>query len=284
MIVGAMNNPHKNLVEQIYFLGELNFEFFELTIEYPAATPKKIIENKKRIADALESYNLGLLAHLPWYFNLAHPYERIQQATNKEIEAAAHIATTLGAKILTIHPDLTLPQSCQARKKRFERTLSTLKSIEKITKNFGLKLCLETVDEEALEIKEYKEILEQTDIKITLDAGHAHTYFSAGVVGLIEEFKKDIAHVHLHDGKKQIDHLPLGVGTLDMKKFVEKLKEVYNQTITLEVHCSDPHYLAYSKDILEIYWYGKEQFEENKKYIYLIEEEEEEEEGRNTEK
>ncbi|MEM3362199.1 MAG: sugar phosphate isomerase/epimerase family protein [Candidatus Anstonellaceae archaeon] len=268
MISGAMNNPHRDLIEEIYFVGESNFDFFELTIEYPAATPKKINENKKKILEALESYNLGLLAHLPWYFSLAYPYERIQNATNKEIENALFIASHLGSKIVTIHPDLITPHSCQSRKKMFERTLDTLKNIEKIANNFSLTLCLETVDEKALNLEEYKKILTQTEIKITLDIGHAETYFREGAERLMEEFKNYIKHVHLHDGKKDIDHLPLGAGNIEIKKILEKLKQFYDNTITLEIHCSDPHYLQYSREFLEIFWYGRKQFEENKEYQY----------------
>ncbi|MFN3910021.1 MAG: sugar phosphate isomerase/epimerase family protein [Candidatus Anstonellaceae archaeon] len=267
MIIGAMNHPHKELIEEIYKIGEMNFDYLELTVEYPAATPEKIIQKKEKIKELIESYNLGLLTHLPWYFSIAHPYQRIQKAINKEIENAMQISAFLGAKSITLHPELVLPVSCQGRKKMIQNSLNTIKFLNKTASNFGMQLCLETVDEKALSLAEYKQILSEVDIKITLDIGHAQTYFSQNILDLIDEIKKHVGHVHLHDGKGGEDHLPLGAGRMDLKDIIKKLKEFYNSTITLEIHSADPYYLSYSKDRLEIEWYGKKEFEENKKYL-----------------
>jgi len=266
MIVGAMNNPHKEVVDQIYKIGEMNFDYLELTIEYPAATPDKLMQKKGKILDAISSYNLGLLAHLPWFFSLANPYERIQNATNKEIENAMHIANLFGARLITIHPDLVTPVSVQGRKLMLDHTIKNLDYLNKQAKKFGLELCLETVDEKALNIDEYKKILSSLDISITLDIGHLSTYFSVDLEDFIKTFKDKIAHIHLHDFKGLEDHLPLGAGRLDLDKAVSTLKNFYNKTITLEVHANDPYYLVYSKEALELSWYGKKVVEENKKY------------------
>jgi sugar phosphate isomerase/epimerase len=268
MIIGAMNNPHKELVEQIYFFGENNFDYLELTIEYPHATAQKLLENKRKIFDALNSYNLGLLAHLAWYFPIAHPYDSIRSSTIKEIEKAISVCANFGAKILTIHPDLSTPLSSQSRKSMFSNTLSSLKAISDKAKVFGIELCIETVDQNALNIKEIKELINQLSIGLTLDIGHSELFFSGGFKKLILEFKPNIKHVHLHDYKNTINHLPLGIGGLDLKEVVNELKKFYNNSITLEVHSANPKYLLFSKDLLEIYWYGKKEFEENKKYFY----------------
>jgi len=266
MIIGAMNHPHKEILDQIYKIGEMNFDYLEITIEYPAATPQKLIQKKDKILEAISSYNLGVLAHLPWFFPLANPYERIQNATNKEIENAMHIATLLGAKTITIHPDLVTPVSVQGRKLMLENTTKTLDYLSKQAKKFGLELCLETVDQKALDVEEYKKILANLDIYITLDIGHLSTYFSIDLEDFIKIFKDKIKHIHLHDFKGSEDHLPLGAGRLELDKVVAALKKFYNNTITLEVHSSDPHYLVYSKEALELAWYGKKALEENKKY------------------
>jgi len=74
------------------------------------------------------------------------------------------------------------------------------------------------------------EMLEMLDsigshnVGFTLDVGHANT------VGLVDDFLNlladKISHVHIHDnlGKKD-EHLPLGKGTVDWKRVMEKLSD-----------------------------------------------------------
>ena len=80
MIIGAMNSPKNDIVSEIQLFGEMGFDFFEITIEAPSANAEKVIARKKEVLDALHSYNFGVLAHMPWYFSVAHPYPRIQEA------------------------------------------------------------------------------------------------------------------------------------------------------------------------------------------------------------
>jgi len=61
MIIGAMNSPKNSIVGEINLFGEMGFDYFELTVEAPAATPEKIMREKKEILDALHSYNFGVL-------------------------------------------------------------------------------------------------------------------------------------------------------------------------------------------------------------------------------
>ncbi|MCX6770004.1 MAG: TIM barrel protein [Candidatus Micrarchaeota archaeon] len=84
----------------------------------------------------------------------------------------------------------------------------------------------------------------------------------------LAQFKKKIVHVHLHDNNRREDlHLPLGAGKIGVEKVVRELKSFYDGTITLEVHSVDREYLKISRDKLEIMWYGKKKFEENKEYL-----------------
>jgi len=49
---------------------------------------------------------------------------------------------------------------------------------------------------------------------------------------------------------------------------VKELKGFYDGTITLEVHSQDREYLKISREKLEMMWFGKRKFEENKEYLY----------------
>jgi sugar phosphate isomerase/epimerase len=74
---------------------------------------------------------------------------------------------------------------------------------------------------------------------------------------LLAHFGPRIRHVHLHDNKGGTAdlHLPLGSGTMDFRRQLAALKSIgYDGTITLEVFSADPHYFAYSRDVLRETW------------------------------
>src|SRR3989344_5613696 len=242
MIIGAMNSPKNSLVGEINLFGEMGFDYFELTVEAPAATPEKILKDRKVILDALHSYNFGVLSHYPWYFSVAHPYENVQKSINEEFGRAFAAAASLGAKKATIHTEW-MPPGIQERPVMVAKTIENVKKLHKSASELG--------------------------ISMTFDVGHAAKHDGEGVDNYLQEFRKRIRHVHLHDNNKKEDqHLPLGAGRIDMAHVVKELKSFYDGTITLEVHSEDRHYLKASRDKLEILWYGKEHHERNKEYLF----------------
>ena len=54
---------------------------------------------------------------------------------------------------------------------------------------------------------------------------------------------------------------------MHVARAVKEMKTFYDGTITLEVHSQDRDYLKISREKLEIMWYGKKKFEENKEYL-----------------
>ncbi len=268
MIIGAMNNPHKKLVEEIHLFGEMNFDYLELTIEHPHARPEFIEKNKKEILDAIQSYNLGIIAHLPWYFSLAHPYERIEKAIHTEFISAFRIASLFGAKKITLHTE-TMSPSIQSRESHVEGTVRSLKALHKEAMNMGLDLLIENLDAKSFSIKEFGRLFSEVDMGMTLDIGHANTTRGEGYENYLKNFSPRIRHVHFHDNLGQNDdHLPLGAGKMDVKKVVEALKAKYDGSITLEVHSEDRHYLEYSRQRLDILWNGKKKYREDQNYLY----------------
>ncbi|HIH19565.1 TPA: sugar phosphate isomerase/epimerase [Candidatus Micrarchaeota archaeon] len=266
MIIGAMNSPKNSLVEEIQLFGEMGFDFVEVTIEHPSATPEKIMANKKTIMDAFHSYNFGVLTHYPWYFSVAHPYSRIQDAIVQEFAKAFDAASELGAKKATIHTEF-LPSGIQDRPIHVAKTIETVKRLSKEASERGLQLLIENFNQGSFSIKEFKTLFSELDIGMTLDIGHASTSEGEGMNNYLAQFKKRISHVHLHDNDRRSDqHLPLGAGKIDMPKAVSELKSFYDGTITLEIHSSDREYLKIGKDKLEILWYGREHHERNKNY------------------
>lgn len=269
MIIGAMNNPRKRLADEINQIGELSFDYIEITVEHPLATPETIRKNRKEITDALASYNLGTLAHLPWYFPIAHPYPSIQQAANKEFAHAFEAAASLGAKKITLHTE-TLSPSIQSRESHVANTIATLRELNKRAREFGLELLVENLDAKSFSIREFKALFSEVDMGLTLDIGHTHTPRGEGFEAYWKAFGSGrVKHLHMHDNKfKDDDHLPLFAGRAEWDKIIPAIKEKYDGSITLEVHANDPHYLAYSKLKLEEMWFGKKKAQEDREYLY----------------
>lgn len=266
MIIGAMNNPKKDIVSEIYAIGEMGFDFLELTVEPPAAEAEQLKKRKKEILDALSSYNFGVLSHYAWYLSVAHPYHSIQKAIISEFKKSFEAASLFGAKKATIHTEF-MPPSVQEKTLQVARTIETIKELSKEAENLGMELLVENYGPSSFSIEDFEKLFSQLDVGMTLDIGHATAYDSGPEV-YIAKFKRKIKHIHMHDNDKRADlHLPLFAGKIDFKKLVSKLKEFYNDTITLEVHSPDTDYLKLSREKLEILWFGKKKFKENQEYI-----------------
>lgn len=268
MIIGAMNDPKKNVAEEIALFGEMGFDYFELTIEAPFARPDKLLKEKKAIQDALSSYNFGVLAHMPWYFSVAHPYPSIQEAIILEFCRAFDAAAGFGAKKATLHSEF-LPSGIQERPVHTAKTIESMGRLRKEAEARGLELLVENFNASSFSIKDFKQLFSEVEMGMTFDVGHAFTSDGEGMENYLAQFKKRVKHVHLHDNDRRADqHLPLGAGKVDVARAVKELKSFYDGTITLEVHSQDRDYLRISREKLEILWYGKKKFEENKEYLY----------------
>jgi sugar phosphate isomerase/epimerase len=186
----------------------------------------------------------------------------------REFAAAFDAAVLLGAKKATIHTEF-MPSGIQERPVHMAKTIATMKTLHKEASNRGLELLVENFNASSFSIKEFKMLFSEFDMGMTLDIGHASTSDGEGMANYVQQFKKRIKHVHLHDNDRRSDqHLPLGAGKIDIPKAVAELKSFYDGTITLEVHSHDRDFLKGSREKLEIMWFGKKKFEENKDYLY----------------
>ncbi|MEM2219822.1 MAG: hypothetical protein QXU50_06890, partial [Candidatus Korarchaeum sp.] len=65
-VFGGMNNPHRDLIEEVSNLLEMNMEFIELTVEWPLSWVDSIELRMRDLKDELESYNAFVLIHSPY--------------------------------------------------------------------------------------------------------------------------------------------------------------------------------------------------------------------------
>ena len=91
-----------------------------------------------------------------------------------------------------------------------------------------------------------------------LDIGHCniHNNVSRLTREFFDELSQNIIHIHIHDNRgKKDDHMPIGCGEIDWQKiFVLIKKSGYDDTITLEIFCTDRDFLTLTRKKVKKLW------------------------------
>ncbi|MFH1403993.1 MAG: sugar phosphate isomerase/epimerase family protein [Candidatus Altiarchaeota archaeon] len=257
MRVGSMNNPRNNVLEELTLFSGFGLDFIDLTIEAPEATPEKVGEAKSGLMKFLREKNMSLVAHMPWFLQIASPYPDLRDAFVGEAFRVLEAASLLRAWHVTIHPDfLTLHRP---KSELLELTVSSLGLILERAGELGLELCFENFEKAHISTDAMGDIFRRLpELKFTLDVGHAFmgSHNMEHVRHLVGEFGDRLLHVHLHDNMgHHDDHLPLGVGKIDLSEVVSILKSSgFDNTITLEIHADDRDYIRVSMEKLRDAW------------------------------
>jgi hypothetical protein len=61
MIIGAMNHPARDVIEEIAWIEALGLEFIDLTLEPPASASSRV--NAKAIRQVLNAHGIGVVGH-----------------------------------------------------------------------------------------------------------------------------------------------------------------------------------------------------------------------------
>lgn len=158
---------------------------------------------------------------------------------------------------MNVHPDRHAPM--HDRSFFVEKNISTLRELIPYAEERGVGLMVENLPGDFNSAREMGELLDPLpELGLHLDIGHANLLVPQSTVQeLLSAYGDRLRHVHLHDNKGGAAdlHLPLGTGTVDVRRAVRLLKSCgYDATITLEVFTPDPHHLVYSRDLLQRIW------------------------------
>ena len=266
MRYGAMNFPVKPILREIEEIGKLGFDYIELTMDPPEATPEKILEQKKSIGKLLDQYHMGILAHLPTFLFTSDLYESLREVSLKENFKALEAAAELGIQKAVLHPSYItgLGKFLLDRTKKYG--MQAIEAILKKATHLGIQLCLENMFPQTHFLyhpREFQEVFETfPELRLTLDIGHAHLGGERNrAIEFIQSYGHRIAHIHANDNfGKEDNHLPIGAGIIDFERMIKALKEIsYNETLTLEVFSKDRDYLRLSREKIKKWWEEDEQ-------------------------
>lgn len=248
-----MNFPVKPVVSELKEIADLGFDYLELTMDAPEATPQKVLAQKREILDLLSSYNLGLIGHLPCFVSTADLYESIRNASRKEVLDALEISSELGIEKLVLHPSYVTGLGKHLEDKVKNMGYEFLEAVYVHANELGITLCLENMlpwSGWLFEPEEFRDVFKRCGkMKLMLDIGHANIDTKGNRVHkFIKWYGKRIAHLHAHDNfGREDNHLPLGCGNIKFNEIFSEIKKTgYDDTLTLEVFSPDRDYLKLS--------------------------------------
>lgn len=256
-----MNFPIKPLLKEIEEIGELGFDYEELTMDPPEATPLKILAQKRQILELLNQYKMGILGHLPTFLWTSDLYESLRRVSLQENFEALEAAAELGIEKVVLHPGYItgLGKFVLDRAKGYG--MDSIEAILKKAVSLNITLCIENMFPQAhflVQPYEFQSFFESfPEIRLTLDIGHANLGGGKNKSSeFIQRYGYRIGHVHANDNfGKEDSHLPIGAGIIDFETIIKELKTAqYDETITLEVFSRDRDYLKISKEKIKRMW------------------------------
>ena len=251
MKIGFPNNPRKDILEEVEWIGKNGFDFVDLFLEEDKAVPEKIdIQNLKKL---LQKYKLDVVGHTACYLPIGSPVRSFRETAVSEAERYFEVFSKLNVKFVTIHTNW--PPGLFSTKEGVEFQIETLKKMVNVAKKYNLELMLEPIDTWQDDIKSVSEILKKVPgLYLHIDIGHVNL-FGRKPEQFIKKFHKKLKHIHLHDndGNKDL-HIPIGTGKIDWENLIKILKKYYNGTITLEIFSKDRDYVLLSRDKLKKLW------------------------------
>src|SRR4051812_37454053 len=102
MLIGAMNHPAENVVEEIEWIAAMGLDFVDLTLEPPKAAVWNV--DAAAVRRALEKHHLGVVGHTAYYLPLASPFESLRIAAVEECKRCLQVFSEVGVKWMNIHP------------------------------------------------------------------------------------------------------------------------------------------------------------------------------------
>jgi sugar phosphate isomerase/epimerase len=255
MLIGAMNHPACDVVQEIEWMAKLGLDFVDLTLEPPQAAVW--VADTKAIRAALDKTHLGVIGHTAYYLPLASPFESLRRAAVEECKNCLRAFAEVGAKWMNLHPDGKAP--LHVDNFHIGRNIQSLKDLLPVARDCGVGLMIENLPGKFNTVAQLSLILDALpEVGLHMDIGHCNLMVEHNTADeLLAAYGKRLKHVHLHDNKGgSADlHLPLGAGTIDVAHYVRSLKNSgYDGTITLEVFSEDDAYLVHSRDVLRKFW------------------------------
>lgn len=206
MKIGFPNHPRNDLVKEIKWIGQNNFDFVDIFIEEDQATPEQI--DVRNAVKLLREYNLEVVGHTGWYMPIGSASKALRSTAVQEIAKCFDVFSNLGVKLVTVHADWPSGMFSVDEGVRFQsESLSEL--IEQAEKQ-GIDLMYELTVSKENNVENVSKVLEAVPkIYFHLDIGHANLNNNSPEQ-FVKQFHTRLRHVHASDNDGYRDlHMPI---------------------------------------------------------------------------
>ena len=219
---------------------ELGLDFIELNMNFPEYLPQNIDISLFR--ETAAEHGIFYTLHLDDAMNVADLNPYVAKAYLRTVRESVLAAEQLRMPLINLHLSMgayyTLPEKkvylFDVYKQEYLNNIRTFRTLCEDTIGSGqLKICVENcggyspIQQEALDM-----LLESPVFALTMDIGHNAC---AGQVDepFIFAHADRLHHMHAHDTRGSKDHLALGDGEMNAKKYLDLARE-RNCTVVLE--------------------------------------------------
>lgn len=246
---GLLTDSIHRTTDEINKFAKLGFDYAEINIEEPYATPQGIMADRKKILALIKKHNMFALGHTAYWVDFGTSHKKVREGWIGEAKDMITAASELDIELLNFH---FFGGYSRARKVPEERKIfldnfsNTMRTLSAFGKGKGVTLMLENMSphsKTSYRIDDFGYVIRKVpSLMVHLDVAHA--FVEGGnerIDEYIRRFSKKIVHIHVHDNNgKEDEHLPVGDGAINFKKVVSGLKGMgYDGTITFEVFTSD---------------------------------------------
>lgn len=213
--------------------AKLGLQFVELNMNMPMYQTDRM--DVDRLTEVSEKYGIYYTIHLDENLNVSDFNRHVADAYINTVRETISIARRLQVPVLNMHLSqgvyFTLPDH---KVFLFEEYLDHyLESIrlfrdisEKIIGTDNIKICVENSGGyTAFQQRALALLLESPVFALTFDIGHNHCIGGADEPVILQHGDR-LCHFHFHDALGQKDHLPLGAGEIDLKKYLQMAKQM----------------------------------------------------------
>ena len=103
MLIGAMNHPAHDVVEEMEWMARMGLDFIDLTLEPPQAASWRA--DPHAIRRALDRNRLRVVGHTAYYLPIASAIEELRRGAVEELRRCLEVFAAIGASWMNIHPD-----------------------------------------------------------------------------------------------------------------------------------------------------------------------------------
>jgi sugar phosphate isomerase/epimerase len=246
---GLLTDPIESVPNEIIRFHKLGFDYVEIGIEEPNATPHILMRQKDVILGSLSRSGMFPLGHTAYWVGFGSSHEKVRLGWVEEAKDMIRVASELKVRLLNFHFYTSLGRVGATEESRnifLQNFTDAMKELTQFAATKSVNLMLENAPPENGSPLESVECFLQVmnavpALKFHLDVAHAFIENRLkGVRDYIDAFGDRLTHVHIHDNHGKWDeHLPLGSGKIDFRNVVRSLKEInYDRTITFEVFTS----------------------------------------------